>query len=33
MHWLLFIKLYAVVVIAYVLVTAGYLSWHFWPRK
>jgi hypothetical protein len=33
MHWLLFIKLYAAVTVLYLLVTAGYLGWRYWPRK
>lgn len=33
MHWLLFIKLYVAVAALYLLVSAGYLGWHFWPRK
>ena len=33
MHWHFFIKLYASVALLYVLVTAGYLGWRYWPKK
>ena len=33
MHWMLFIKIYAVVALLYLLVTAGYLGWRYWPKK
>ena len=33
MHWFLFIKLYVAVALLYVIVSAAYVSWRFWPRK
>lgn len=33
MLWPIFIKTYAVVAVAYLAVTAGYVTWRVWPRK